>query len=207
MALADFPVRDLLARFSASDPTPGGGSASALASAIGASLLMMVAALPKTRSGSAEDRAALAGAAEKLSAIRDRLTAAVDEDTAAYDAVVAAYKLPKATPDEQAVRKAAIQRALQTATEVPLGVVRLSADALAHAAAIAAHGHRGAASDVGVAIALLRAGAEGARLNVDINVGSLADAAYADQVRRDCAAASRASASAADDADRLLRAG
>ena len=207
MALADLPVRNLLARFSASDPTPGGGSASALASAIGASLLTMVAALPKTRSGSAEDRAALAAAAEKLSAIRDRLTAAVDEDTAAYDAVVAAHKLPKATPDEQAARKAAIQRALETATEVPLGVVRLSADALAHAAAVAAHGHRGAASDVGVAIALLRAGAEGARLNVDINVGSLADAAYADQVRRDCAAASRASASAADDADRLLRAG
>jgi formiminotetrahydrofolate cyclodeaminase len=45
--LADKSVRDLLAAFSSSDPTPGGGSASALASATGASLLMMVAGLTK----------------------------------------------------------------------------------------------------------------------------------------------------------------
>ena len=55
--------RDLLTAFSSADPTPGGGSASALASAVGASLLMMVAGLPKTRAGSDEDRAALASAA------------------------------------------------------------------------------------------------------------------------------------------------
>jgi len=207
MPLLQLPVADLLQRFSSSDPTPGGGSAAALSSAIGASLLMMVAALPKTRSGTDGERAALAHAASALPAIRDRLAAAVDEDTAAYDGVVAAYKLPKGSADEQAARKAAVQRALRTATEVPLRVVRLSADALAQAAAIAAHGHKAAASDVGVAVALLRAGAHGARLNVDINAGSLADAAYVERVREDGAAASAAAAAAADDADRLLRAG
>src|SRR5256885_15332413 len=101
MALADFPVRDLLARFSASDPTPGGGSASALASAIGASLLMMVAALPKTRGGSAEDRAALAGAAEKLSAVRGRLTAARGEDPPAPHPGGRGSKQPEDTPGAQ----------------------------------------------------------------------------------------------------------
>jgi len=207
MSLLQLTVDELLRRFGSSDPTPGGGSASALSSALGASLLMMVASLPKTRSGADEDRAALARAAADLGAIRDRLRAAIDEDTAAYDAVVAAYRLPKGSDAEQAARKAAIQRALREATEVPLRVVRLSSDALAHAAAVAAHGHRAAASDVGVAVALLRAGAHGARLNVDINVGSLADAAYADQVRRDCAAASDAAAAAAGESERLLRAG
>ena len=63
---------------------------------------------------------------------------------------------------------------------MPLGVVRLSAAALDQAVAVAAHGHRAAASDVGVAVALLRAGARGARLNVEINIGSVsADTAYA----------------------------
>ena len=205
MSLLQLTIDDLLRRFSSSDPTPGGGSASALSSAIGTSLLMMVAALPKTRSGSEEDRSALGRAAAELPEIRDRLAAAIDEDTAAYDAVVAAYKLPKGSDDEQAARKAAIQRALRAATDVPLRVVRLSADALAQATAIAAHGHLAAASDVGVAIALLRAGARGARLNVEINVGSLADGAYAAQVRRDCAAASDAAAADADQADRLFR--
>src|SRR3954470_2039063 len=145
MSLTDKSVRDLLAAFSSKDPTPGGGSAAALASAMGASLLMMVAALPKTKSGAEEDRAALTSAAGVLADLRKRLTAAVDADAAAYDQVVAAYKLPKASADEQTMRKAAIQQALRAATDVPLGVVQLSAVALGEAVAIAAHGHRAAA--------------------------------------------------------------
>ena len=86
--------------------------------------------------------------------------------------------MPKASADEQAARKAAIERALHEATEVPLGVVRLSAAAIDQAGAVAAHGHRAAASDVGVAIALLRAGLRGARLNIEINVAGLSDADY-----------------------------
>jgi len=99
--LTDKSVRDLLAAFASSDPTPGGGSASAIASAIGASLLVMVSGLPKTRTGSDEDRAALSAAASALTGVQQQLTEAVDLDTAAYDHVVAAYRMPKATPAEQ----------------------------------------------------------------------------------------------------------
>src|SRR5262245_3027050 len=105
--LVDRTLKDLLAAFSAADPTPGGGSASALASAVGASLLLMVAALPKTRDNSPEDRDALNKAAAHLSSLRDRLAQAIDADTAAYDQVVAAYKLPKQTPEQQDQRKSA----------------------------------------------------------------------------------------------------
>src|SRR4051794_41757444 len=94
MSLADKPLRDLLTAFSSTDPTPGGGSASALSSSIGASLLMMVAGLPKTRSGSADDRAALAAAGGALARIRTRPTAAIDADSAAYDHVGAADTPP-----------------------------------------------------------------------------------------------------------------
>lgn len=181
--LVDLSVHDLLAKFSSSDPTPGGGSASALSSAIGASLLMMVCGLPKTKSNSDEDRTRLQAAALTLTGYRQELTEAVDADTRAYDQVVAAYKLPKATDDEKRVRKDAIQRAMRAATDVPLRVMRLSADALKESAIVAAHGHSGASSDVGVAIALLKAGLEGARLNVDINVGSIADEPYVSAVR------------------------
>lgn len=187
MALLDRSVRDLLKAFSSSDPTPGGGSASALAASVGASLLLMVAGLPKTRHNSDEDRAALEAAAAQLVGIRDQLAGAVDADTAAYDAVVAAYKRPKASDEEKQARTAAIQRALTGATDVPLRVMRLSAEALALAETVAAHGHAAAASDVGVAEALLRAGREGARLNVEINLGSIADAGYASAVRAEVA--------------------
>src|SRR5437868_3560303 len=121
--LVDMNVRELLDAFSSSAPTPGGGTASALAGATGASLLMMVATLPKTRTGSEAERASLASASQSLAAIRQPLIDAIDADTAAYDQVVAAYRLPKATPDEQQARKAVIQRVLRAATDVPLGVM------------------------------------------------------------------------------------
>jgi formiminotetrahydrofolate cyclodeaminase len=181
--LIEKPVRELLDAFASSDPTPGGGSASALASAAGAALLQMVASLPKTRSNSDADRAALAAASNALTGVRAQLTEAIDADSRAYDQVVQAYRLPKSTDAEKSARKSAIQRALRSATDVPLGVARLSADALKHADAVATHGHSGASSDVGVAIALLHAGQRGALLNVEINLSGIEDAAYVSAVR------------------------
>jgi formiminotetrahydrofolate cyclodeaminase len=204
MSLSDRSLRDLLTAFSSPDPTPGGGSASALASAVGASLLMMVAGLPKTRTGADEERVALAAAADALAGIRQQLSDAIDADAAAYDMVVAAYKLPKTAPEEQAARKAAVQEAMRTATEVPLGVMRSSASALRHAKAIAANGNRNAASDVGVAAALLRAGIRGAGLNVAINLGSISDAAYLSAVNAETGRLSDAAGQAADEAEVLL---
>jgi formiminotetrahydrofolate cyclodeaminase len=190
--LVDKSLRDLLAAFSSSDPTPGGGSASALASAVGASLLLMVAALPKTRSNSEDDRRALDGATTVLTGLGQQLAEAIDADTDAYDHVVAAYRLPKASEEEQRARKAAIQRALRSATDVPLRVMRLSVEGLSQAGVVGEHGHRAAASDVGVATALLQAGATGARLNVEINLDGIDDAEYREAVTREVSALSTA---------------
>src|SRR5262245_28063865 len=113
-------VTELLDAFSSPDPTPGGGSAAALAGAVGASLLMMVAGLPKTKSNTPEERAALDAALATLTPLRQSLTALVDRDTDAYNLVVAAFRKPKNTPEEKAARTEAIQTAMQIATEVPL---------------------------------------------------------------------------------------
>jgi formiminotetrahydrofolate cyclodeaminase len=185
--LIEKSVAELLREFSSPSPTPGGGSASALAGAIGAALLAMVAGMAKTRHGTDEDRAALAEAAIALAAQRDRLAALVDEDAAAYDAVVSAYRLPKATDGEKAARKDAIRAAMHRATLTPLDSVRTCAGALAHAPAVAAHGNPSAASDVKVAIGLLLAGLRGARENVEINLDGLGDAEAAAAFRRECA--------------------
>ena len=180
--LTSQPLRDVIAAFASAEPTPGGGSASALASSVGASLLLMVAGLEKTRNQSDDDRTALTFAASSLAGIQHQLTAAIDADSDAYADVVSAYRQPKATEVDKAARKAAIERALRMATDVPLGVMRLSVDALKHAPDVAAHGHRAASSDVGVALALLQAGLEGARLNVRVNLGGISDGAYVDAV-------------------------
>jgi len=207
MTLLDRSVRDLLAAFSAPDPTPGGGSAAALASATGASLLMMIAAMPKTRSGSDQDRSALAAAAKSLATERDQLAAAIDADTAAYDQVVAAYRLAKATDDEKSARKTAIQRALRGAIEVPLGVMRLSAQALDAARTVAEHGNRGASSDVGVAVALLGCGVRGASLNVEINLASVQDQTYVEGITAEVGRLTSAAAKSIEAAETALAAG
>src|SRR4026207_1562484 len=114
------PVTDLFDAFSSPDPTPGGGSASALAGALAASLLAMVAGMPKTRTGTAEERAALDESRADLLRLRTTLLELVDRDAAAYDLVVAALKRPKATDEEKGARRPAIREAMRVATDVPL---------------------------------------------------------------------------------------
>lgn len=183
--LVDKTVSQLLDAFASSDPTPGGGSASALASAVGASLLLMVARMPKTKTSPEADRAALDRAATALAPLATVLRDLIDKDTAAYNQVVAAYRLPKGTDEEKKARKDAIQRGMRAAIDAPLAVIRASRAALAHAAAIESHGNPNAASDVTVAKELLGAGLNGARANVEINLPGMSDAAYVEQVRRE----------------------
>lgn len=201
--LMERSASDLLDAFAAATPTPGGGSAAALAGALGASLLRMVAAMPRTRTGADLERAALDALLDPLDGARSRLAALVDEDTAAYETVMAAFKLPKATDEEKAARKVAIQHATRAATDTPLSVMRAAAAALAAGAAVARHGNRNAASDVRVGLLLLTAACEGAYENVAINAPGLPDADRA-QVEAAAAAARAEAEQAAHDARSAL---
>ena len=188
MKLTEHSVTDLLAAFRSSEPTPGGGSAAALAGAVGASLLAMVAGLPKPQASTDDDVDALRRAGERCTDLALQMERLVDRDTEAYDMVVTAYRMPKATDDEKAARSAGIQGALKAATDAPLDVMRRCNDALRIADPIGRLGNPNAASDVKVAIGLLRAGLAGAHENVEINLGSVKDTAYAQRVREECAA-------------------
>jgi methenyltetrahydrofolate cyclohydrolase len=183
VTLAAKPLAALLEEFRSSAPTPGGGSAAAVAGALGASLLVMVAGLPKPRAASDEDLRTLKDAGDRCSGHARRLEALVDGDSDAYLQVVDAYRLPKATDDEKSVRTIRIQEALKAATETPLEVMRLCSSAMADGAIVRDLGNANAASDVGVGMELLRAGRRGARLNVEINLDSLKDQAYAAAIR------------------------
>jgi methenyltetrahydrofolate cyclohydrolase len=185
MRLTEKPLSQLLADFQSSAPTPGGGSASALAGALGASLLAMVAGIPKPAADSQADLDRLAAAGARCRTIAGRLEALVDEDADAYDRVMAAYKLPKSSDEEKAARSAAIQEAVKGATETPLEVMRLCVEAVGHGADVTALANRNASSDVQVAIELLGAGLRGAKLNVEINLPGLKDAAYAQRAREE----------------------
>jgi formiminotetrahydrofolate cyclodeaminase len=191
MKLIDRTVSDFLAAVRSSEPTPGGGSASALAGAVGASLLAMVAGIPKPRATTDQDVERLAAAGARCTALSERLATLIDHDTDAYKAVVAAYRLPKQTEEEKASRTARIQDAIRAATEAPLDVMRACSDTIEQAAVVAAYGNRNAASDVQVGLELLGAGLRGARLNVDINLASLKDEEYTRRARAEAERLSR----------------
>lgn len=183
MKLIERTVQDLLAAFRSSNPTPGGGSASALAGAMGASLLAMVAGLPRSRAATVEDAARLQAAGERCAALGDELQTLVDRDSEAYDLVMAAYKKPKATDEEKAARSAAVQGAMRVAIAAPLAAMRACAAAAEQGIVIAALGNPSASSDVQVGFELLGAGLRGAKLNVETNLGSVKDAEYAAKIR------------------------
>jgi glutamate formiminotransferase/formiminotetrahydrofolate cyclodeaminase len=175
---ADLTVAAFFDALASPEPTPGGGTAAAVAGGMGACLLMMVAGLAKSRNDTETERVALKEARAALSSIRDRLLALADTDAAAYNEVVAAYRLPKATDPEKAARKQAVQRAMRAATDAPLEALRVVLEAAPHARVVAEHGNRSAASDVRVALELLEAAAAGATANVEINLTDLDDEAY-----------------------------
>ena len=185
MPLTSLPVSQLLDAFRSPSPTPGGGSAAALAGALGASLLAMVAGLPKSRAATEEDAQRLTAAGARCTALAAELETLVDKDSEAYDLVMSAYKKPKGTDEEKAARSAAIQSAMRDAIATPLAVMRACAASAEQGVVVAALGNPSASSDARVGLELLVAALRGAKLNVEINLGSVKDAEYAERVRNE----------------------
>jgi len=180
MALAD-----LLDAFASNEPVPGGGSAAALAGAVGASLLIMVAGLPKTKTGAPEEAADLSEASARLRPLRDTLASLVERDSAAYTAVLEAMRLPKATDADKEARRATIEEAMRGAIDVPMDTMRACQQAMRGAVVVARNGNTNASTDTGTAVLLLMAGLRGAALNVDVNLKSVSDAAFAERVSKE----------------------
>ena len=176
--LRDQTFPDLLDAFASPDPTPGGGSAAALLGALGASLLARVAGLPKTKSNTPGERAALDAARTRLLELRKTLMDLIDRDAGAYDRVVAAYRLPKTSDEEKAARSRSIQAALQHATEVPLETLTVCGQVVEAGRTVATSGNPSAISDVTVGLQTLMTAMSGAMLNVQMNLGSVKDAAF-----------------------------
>jgi formiminotetrahydrofolate cyclodeaminase len=171
-SLLDLRLRDLLDRFASTDPTPGGGSAAALSGATGAALVAMVCAMPKTRTGAAEERGRLDTALGWAREASSRLRGLVDEDSEAFEAVMAAYRLPKATDEEKAERKKAIGQAMSRATQVPAQTAEACLVVMRAAVEAAENGNHNALSDARTGGAMAWAGLLGAAENVRINAGS-----------------------------------
>jgi methenyltetrahydrofolate cyclohydrolase len=168
--LVDLKLKEFADRLAAGVPTPGGGSASALAGCLAASLGAMVCELTLGKSKYEAVRPDMERARDALAGMRKDLLALVDRDADAYDEVSRAMKLPRETPEEKTARQEAIGRATQFATEIPVKTAETCLAVLEQVRIVAEKGNPNAVSDAGVAAHLARTGLEGAALNVRINL-------------------------------------
>ena len=169
-------IEQFLEALASDRPTPGGGSASALAGALSASLIAMVAGL-SCRGRGVQTRE-MREIRKKALAIRERLTRAIDEDAGSYEAVLKAFRLPREGERERLYRSRRIQRAYQGATVTPQKVCELSLRLLELSKVLLVRGNRNAFSDTGVAIHLANAALEGGLLNIRINLASIKDVPF-----------------------------
>lgn len=159
-----------LEKLAAKSPAPGGGSAAALAGALGASLLCMTAKYVAVKT---EDRriSEIIKSAEKS---RRRLRKLMKEDESAY------IELSKAI----AAKNKNLGAIYKKAAAVPLEACGVIADCLKKCKELYPYCRTSIKSDLKEAAIILEAGFFSAELNVEANLKGIADAEHKRKIKR-----------------------
>ena len=169
----DMTLREFQAALASSSPTPGGGTAAAVALGQAASLTVMVCDLTigkqKWEAGWVNAESTQMAAIPMM----NRAGRLATEDSDSFDAVMAGFGMPKSTDEEKDTRRSAIRQATLKAAEIPFETATLALQLLNQLPALAQTGNANAVTDVGVAGLLASASAKGAVFNVEINLNGL----------------------------------
>jgi glutamate formiminotransferase/formiminotetrahydrofolate cyclodeaminase len=158
------------------EPVPGGGSASAIAASLAASLLAMVARLSLDRPKYAAYEATHRRALDAGEQARKRFLALADEDAAVFRTFAAALRLPRDDDSAARRRKDALDVAALDAARVPMETVRQCHVIAGELEQMAGRSNLNAASDLDVGALLCDAAARGAGANVVINLDTVPNA-------------------------------
>ena len=156
---------ELLNRTASAEPTPGGGSIAAITGALGIGLMQM--ALAVTADASLEPHAA------HLAELQQAVTPAADGDVADFSALMDAYRMPRGDDAERAARTRRIETASIAATERPLELVGVLAEAVEFARELESLVKPAIVSDVLAGRDVALGAARAAVRTADINLAQL----------------------------------
>jgi methenyltetrahydrofolate cyclohydrolase len=179
--LADLTVDRFVRLLAGGTPTPGGGSAAALAGALSAALCSMCARVTLGKKKYQDIQPAMEGLKLAAVALMEEFLALVSEDAGAYDGVVAALRLPKESEAQGESRRQALERANQQAAAVPLRTLELLARIPPLVAEALERANPNCLTDAGVALQLALAAAQGAAYSVRINLTTFLDGKRAEE--------------------------
>ena len=173
MTWATKTLKEFQDALASSDPTPGGGSAAAVALGQAAALAVMVSELTLAKESLSDGWAI---SKQVKSVAEPFLITGLElatSDSVAFDAVVASFRLPRETDADKEKRRDEIRLATLGAAEVPYQTATSALQLLRLLPELGAKGNPNAASDVGVSSLLASAALKGAIFNVEINLQSL----------------------------------
>ncbi|MHB1908824.1 MAG: glutamate formimidoyltransferase [Nitrososphaerales archaeon] len=158
---------------SSREPTPGGGTVSAVAGALAASLVVMVCNLTLGKKGYESNQDKIKVILDEASSAKEALAKLAERDSYAFQEVSKAYALPRSSEEQRQQRKKAIGLALKEASVIPADTMRESFKVFKLAVQLAESGNKNAMSDIETAVELARAATRGAWSNIALNLQSL----------------------------------
>ncbi len=178
----EITLKEFLFELSSSSPTPGGGTASAIGSAMGLALISMAMGVAAKKSKDEELVVKLNGNIKKLESSIDKLITLANGDKIAFDIVMEAFKLPKLTDEDKRLRKGKIQESLKDASLSPLRMMHSIYEVAEILDFAFKNTLESTASDFGTGLCFLEAGISGSYFNVKINLKSIDDYGFVKRI-------------------------
>ena len=173
--LVDLSISKFVDEVSMDSPAPGGGSVSAVAASMGASLVSMVANLSHDKKEFSTNKKNINKIALCAQELKKDFINLVDEDTKAFNNLMDSFRMPKKTENEIKERDLRILKSTKLVTEIPLATLEKCFEAIELVLNVIEIGNSNCISDAAVAGEMLYSGGYGAYYNVKINLLDLKD--------------------------------
>ena len=168
-------IDEFLDLLSSKQSMPGGGVASALVAANGASLGLMVCNLTIGKEKYKENECFVKEVKEKLEVLKEEFLNIMDEDATTFKEMEKVYGMPNVTEEEKIKRKEALQKACKICCVAPKKLMEKAKEGSKLLDTLKGISNVSAASDLEVGSIFLKAAIAGAWDNVLINLKYIQD--------------------------------